>query len=323
MTQVTSGAPAGPVAFSTAGLPHDRRVELWETHNAEALIGLRCRTLDADALEATELNLQLRRVHLARVRGSSHVVERDRAMVRHRPADSVALFFSLEGEAFFYHDDGVRVVRPGQLLVCDADRPFLRGFSQGLEELVLKVPRALFAETTGVRRLGGPQLVDFAAGGTGTGPYAHALARQVGRAVRADDPAPVDEEALLGLLAALTGGGGDADLAAAHRSAATAYVEQHLADPGLSAGQVAAAIGISSRHLSRVLAGAGTSFPRLVLVRRLEAAHALLQQPAAAALGVAEVARRCGFTSAAHFSGAFTTHYGERASDVRRRAAVG
>src|SRR5689334_20812097 len=146
MTQVTLGGRdrAEPVAFSTAGLPQEQRVELWESHNADALIGLRCRTLDADVLEATEINVQLERVHLARVRGSSHVVERDREMVRHRPAESVALFFSLAGEAFFYHDDGVRIVQPGQLLVCDADRPFMRGFSRGLEELVLKIPRTVF-----------------------------------------------------------------------------------------------------------------------------------------------------------------------------------
>ena len=29
-----------PKAFSTVGLPAARRVELWETHNATALIGL-------------------------------------------------------------------------------------------------------------------------------------------------------------------------------------------------------------------------------------------------------------------------------------------
>jgi AraC-like DNA-binding protein/quercetin dioxygenase-like cupin family protein len=321
MTQVTSGGRGRtePVAFSTVGLPEEQRVELWESHNADALIGLRCRTLDADVLEATEINVQLERVHLARVRGSSHVVERDREMVRHRPAESVALFFSLAGEAFFYHDDGVRIVQPGQLLVCDADRPFMRGFSRGLEELVLKIPRAVFAESTGIEHVDSPRVVAFAAG---TNSHAHTLARQIGRAVRDEDPTPADEETLLELVAALTGRVGDADLGAAHRSAAQGYVEHHLGDAGLSAGQVAAAVGISTRHLSRVFAQAGTSFPKYVLTRRLEAAHALLQKPAAASMSVAEVAHHCGFTSSAHFSGAFTAHYGERASEVRRRAAA-
>src|SRR6185503_2793752 len=98
--------PVGPVAFSTAGLPEARRVELWEDHNAATLIGLRCRTLTGDGLEATEINVQLERVHLARVRGNPHAVERDHTLIRRRPADAVALFFSLAGQAFFYDEDG-------------------------------------------------------------------------------------------------------------------------------------------------------------------------------------------------------------------------
>lgn len=305
----------GPVAFSTAGLPEARRVELWEDHNAATLIGLRCRTLTGDGLEATEINVQLERVHLARVRGNPHAVERDHTLIRRRPADAVALFFSLAGQAFFYDEDGVRVVEPGQMLMCDPDRPFMRGFSGGLEELVVKVPRAVFAELTGVDHVVRPAVLDFAT----ANPVARALARAAGAAARSDDPRPVDEDALLQLVAALAGGDRDG-LSAAHLAAARAYVDRHLADPALSASRVAAAVGISPRHLSRVFAEAGPSVPQYVLARRLAAARALLAGPAAGGATIAEVARRCGFASAAHFSNAFRAHFGERATDVRRRA---
>ena len=59
---VEAAAPAGtpgPVAFSTSGVPHEQRIELWENHNEDALIGLRCRTLTAAVLDATEINLQV------------------------------------------------------------------------------------------------------------------------------------------------------------------------------------------------------------------------------------------------------------------------
>lgn len=314
------GSPAAvPVAFSTAGLPDEQRVALWESHNADALIGLRCRTLTSAVLDASLINVQLERVHLGRVRGSSHIVERDLTMVRRRPADSIALYFSLVGEAFFYHDDGVRTLQPGQVLMCDADQPFLRGFSHGLEELVLKIPRTVFAEATGIEEVRQPVVTDFAAGSNA---FAHALARQVGAAARDVDPDAAEEATLLELVGALTRGTGGEDLAAAHRAAAHAYVEQRLADPGLSAAQVAQAIGISTRHLSRVLAQAGTTFPQHVLARRLEVARQLLEKPAAASLSISELAHRCGFASAAHFSSSFTAHHGVRPSDVRRRAAA-
>ncbi|MCF6379897.1 AraC family transcriptional regulator [Nocardioides KLBMP 9356] len=307
----------GVVAFSTQDLPLEQRIELWESHNEDALIGLRCRTLTSAVLDATEINLQVSRVHLARVRGNSHVVERDTRMIQRRPSESVALFFSLVGEAFFYHDDGVRTLQPGQMLMCDADRPFMRGFSHGLEELVLKIPRSLFTEATGIDRVDQPRVVSFAAG---THAVAHTLATTVGRAARDADPEPVEEDTLLDLLAALTGNR-ERDTSAAHRAAAHTYIEQHLTDPNLSAENVAAAVGLSTRHLSRVFATAGTGFPRYVLGRRLDYARRLLEKPEATTLTVAEVAHHCGFASSAHFSSAFRTRFGETASDVRRRAA--
>ena len=62
-------ADLAPAVFSTAGLAAPRRVELWEAHNAAALIGL-----DVHApgpLAATEVNVQLPRVRLARVTASA------------------------------------------------------------------------------------------------------------------------------------------------------------------------------------------------------------------------------------------------------------
>jgi AraC-like DNA-binding protein len=318
MTSVT-GTPCPPVAFTTASVPEEERVELWERHNTDALIGLRCRTLTSNGLDAAEINVQLDQLHLARVRGSSHVVERDQQLIRRHPSEAVTLFFSLVGEAFFYHDDGVRTLQPGQLLLCDTDRPFMRGFSHGLEELVVKVPRAVFAEATGIKNVARPLVVNFAT--TGANSFAETLARQVGAAARAEKPCTADEQALLELLGALTGRRLD-DPSTAHRAAAQAYIDRHLRQPALSATQVAAAVGISTRHLSRVFAEASTSVPRYILSRRLEAARTMLQTPAASPITIAEVAHRCGFTSAAHFSSAFTARYGERATELRRRAAV-
>jgi hypothetical protein len=46
-----------PRKFSTAGLPAERRVELWESHNSAALIGLAVHA--PGPLDATELNIAL------------------------------------------------------------------------------------------------------------------------------------------------------------------------------------------------------------------------------------------------------------------------
>jgi AraC-like DNA-binding protein len=303
-----TAAAAGRVRrFSTAELPVARRIELWEDHNRDALIGLRCRLLGDAPFDGTELNLHLDRVQLARVRGTSHVVERPAEVVRRNPADAIAVYLTLVGEAFFYHEGGVLTLKPGQALICDADRPFMRGFSHGLEELAIKVPRTVFRDVTGLESVPAP-MVRLTS---------RALARSAGRALRPGG-GPVDERTLLHLIADLTGRT-VTDPVAVHLANARAFIEDHLTDPGLNAARVAAGIGISERHLSRAFASAGEGLPRFVLTRRLERAHRLLASGSRTA--VAEVAASCGFGSATYFTQAFRAHFGVRPSDVRKSAA--
>jgi AraC-like DNA-binding protein len=301
------------VSFSTAGLPTAQRIALWEEHNAHALIGLRCSMLGDAELDATELNLQLERMHLARVRGNAHVVERPAALIRRHPSDSIAVYLTLVGDAFFYHADGLLTLRPGQALICDADRPFLRGFSGGLEELAIKIPRALFRDLTGRAALPAPLVRDFTGGDVAT----RTLARLADRALRPGASGPVDEDTALDLLVSVLGCRPRSE-APVHLANAHAYIDDHLTDPALSVARVAAAVGISERHLSRAFSLAGPSFPQFVLTRRLDRAHALLSR--SPHLPVAEVARRCGFGTPSRFSQAFHARFGLRPSDVRREA---
>jgi AraC-like DNA-binding protein len=323
--------PAAPErqVFSTAGLPAAGRVERWESHNADALIGLDVR---ADGpLDATEVNVRLSEVRLARVRGSAHAVERTTGVIDRSPADSVAVYLTLRGEASFTSADGTRRLRPGDALVCATDRPFTRGFARGLEELVVTVPSPALLRRAGVTPAGKPATTAFAVAGRGpaggaprplpgSGPYARALARLAGGATGPGPVPPPDEGTVLDLVAVLAAGR-DVDRAAAHRAAAHCHIEEHLTDPGLGADQVAAAIGISERQLSRVFAADGTSVPRHILARRLRLAYSVLAAPpgapGAAGPTVAEVAARCGFTSASYFSHVFRAHFGLRASGLR------
>src|SRR5580692_5775120 len=334
---MTDGAPGAiapaeltPGVFTTSGLPTARRVELWESHNAAALIGLTVRA--PDSLDAAELNVQLPRARLARVTGSAHSVERTRDLILRCPADSVAVFLTLRGEARFTADGVALERRRGDALAWEADRPFTRTFARGLEELVVTIPWAeLIARSESPKLMAGPVVTSFGAP-TATGPagsagsarsaargrpdpYARALARIVDRATRAGRPLP-DEPTVLDLVAAIAAGPRAAH-AAAHRAAARSYIEEHLTDPRLCAAEIAAAAGISERQLSRLFAADGSSVPRHILSRRLQLAHSILSaisapdraragagpgSKAGAERTVADVAASCGFTSATYFS---------------------
>jgi AraC-like DNA-binding protein len=321
-------AALAPAVFSTAGLDAPRRVELWEAHNASALIGL-----DVHApgpLDATEVNVRLPRARLARVTASAHAVERTKDVIARCPADSIAIYLALRGDAWFTSADGTHRLHPGQAVVCATDQPFARGFAGGFEELVVTVP---CSAVTGLfnANLAQPKIALFSPSGPASRPgggapsaraaevsqYARALARLAGRATRSEQPVPPDEAAVLDLAAVLTAGRAAAP-ATAHRAAARSYIEDHLTSPALGAGQVAAAIGISERQLSRVFAAEGVSVPRHILTRRLCLAYALLSSQRSGSQPVADIAARCGFTSAAYFSHAFRQHFGHRARDLGR-----
>ncbi|MFD7877784.1 helix-turn-helix domain-containing protein [Streptomyces sp. NPDC059766] len=303
---------AEPVSFSTLNLPEAQRVALWERHNAAALIGLRCRSLGEVPLDATEINLQLPRIHVARVVGSPHIVERPSAVIRRMPSEAVACYLNLADEAFFYHDDGVRLLRAGQLIVCDADRPFVRGFSRGLQELAVKIPRSVWQDIGGPATLDRPLVLDVNDGSV----QAKTFARLAGQAVRPGGGG-VDEDTMLELLGSVVTGRLPG-LAAVHQAVAKVYIDRHLGESGLSARSIARGVGISERHLSRVFSASGSSVPRHLLGRRLELAHALLA--GGEGTTVAETAVRCGFGSVTHFSHRFRERYGVRASDVLREA---
>lgn len=300
-----------PTVFSTAGVPAGRRVELWETHNATALIGLDVQA--TGPLEATELNIALPQVQLARVAGSAHAVRRTADVIARSPADAIAVYLTLRGDASFTSSDGTRALRPGNVLICETDRPFGREFARGLEELVVKVPRAALAARCDVPRLRVP-VVTSLDGGRGTRQYARALAKMTGGATRTPHPVPPDEDTVLDLVTVLAAGR-DAATTTAHRAAACCYIADHLTDPNLSAAQVAAAIGLSDRQLSRVFAASGTTVPRHILARRLRLAYSILSRKPGAP--VSDVAAQCGFTSATYFSHAFRAHFGHRASEAR------
>ncbi|WGL52209.1 helix-turn-helix domain-containing protein [Nocardioides sp. BP30] len=297
----------------------DQDVDQWEEHNARSLIELAC-VVDDAPFRARQVNLQLEQLHLARVTATAHRVSRDRTVIARRPADAIAVYVGLRGDSLLEYDGGRRVVHPGQLLVCDVDRPFVRGFGHGLHELAVKVPRAAFEAHAGTASLTSPLVLE--ARDRDDDPYARALARLVGRAVAAAVPVPADEQAVLELVAVLaTGGRRSSPLA--HRAAARAFIDDHLSDPGLSATAVAAGAGISERHLSRLFADAGTSVPRHILARRLDLAHSMLTHDVGGHVRIVDIAGQCGFTSMAHFSQAFRRRFDATPGEVRLGGGVG
>ncbi len=100
----------------------------------------------------------------------------------------------------------------------------------------------------------------------------------------------------------------------------TLYVDDHLAEP-MTLHELAAALGMSVFHLARSFkASTGVAPHQYVLRRRLERAKELLH---GTALPVGEVAMRCGFSHASHFTSTFQRVLGTTPSRWRQLATGG
>ena len=80
-------------------------------------------------------------------------------------------------------------------------------------------------------------------------------------------------------------------------------------------GEVAAALGTSTRSLQRAIQAEGATFARALDDVRVRAARDLLR---AESRSITEISYRCGFADAAHFSRRFRSHFGLSPRDFRR-----
>jgi AraC-like DNA-binding protein len=116
---------------------------------------------------------------------------------------------------------------------------------------------------------------------------------------------------------------GRESLRAARLEAAKRYIDQHLAEPGLTPASTAAALGVSVRQLHLLFEPTGTSFGQYLAARRLRQCRATLESPAGISRSVADVAFGWGFNSLATFYRAFEREFGLAPAAVRAARAEG
>ena len=293
--------------FSTESVPPARRVADWEAHHAASLVGLRARLKSAGDLRAEAATLRLPRVRVAKVVGSPHAVRRQAADIAAYPVAGAIAYFPLEGANAFAHRTGQSVVGPGRALICDGDAEFTRDLPEGVNELVIHVPRSVLRELTGSTSVAVPTLLDLQHQPT---LYAASqeLAKLAGgalrRGLRHSERLETRVVELLGTLL---------DRSTFGRTLiedALATVADCHQDPELNASDLGRRTGISERHLSRLFAEAGLSVPGAILEARLNTARMKLTDVSASKASMEEVAAQSGFRSQAQFSRTYRARFG-------------
>jgi AraC-like DNA-binding protein len=235
--------------------------------------------------------------------------------VEQHPKGSLFLSLIVQGQAVHYGPDKIAVLHPGEFIVYDPDHPYLMAFTNGTSQFFLDVPRGVL-QRHGLRP-------------TTNGAEKFDTVRQAASGVTASDLTQIFRVLndptfdLHGLNAKIVHALKSLDMAATcqatspHVERALYFIRQHGLKPELTVDDIAAAVGISSRHLSREFTDLGKTPMQYVLEKRLDAAKELL---ALSSMSITRIAQECGFHSPTSFSRAFLSKVGQTPRSFRKAA---
>ncbi len=302
-----------------------RSIQDWTRLSSRSFVPLTCTTTAPRTFRGGMLAREAGKVHVAHLRFSPHVVERDSILPADPGSGRYKVGVQLEGRAIVEQADSVAVLRAGDMVLYDTSAPYRLEFPDDSRLLVLMFDHAALdlppnaASQLRAHRLGPEEPVhrmvgsflssladhmDELTGMTGQRMGNSALdllTTSLNRALDGRAYVSLDEKDRL-------------------RANVHDYIEAHLADPDLDPAMIARAHYVSVRRLHQVFHDEGTTVSAWIRTRRLERCRRALEDPVSAGVPVARVAARWGFTDGAHFSRVFRAAYGVTPSQIRMQA---
>lgn len=217
------------------------------------------------------------------------------------------------------------LLKPGDLALFDARRPYRFAYQGRYRAVFIKVPITLLPlDSKSLEQAG----VVPVPGQAGVGALVSAFLTQLGsqlRLLQDQDKARLSDH-VVDLLTTMFAQRLDCEPGTrrtALRKQAGQYIEQHLSDPELTPATIAAAHYVSTRYLHKVFQREGITVAGLIRARRLEKIRRDLADPLLAGRPVSEVGARWGLTSASQVSRLFRDAYGISPREYRMTTAAG
>jgi AraC-like DNA-binding protein len=311
-------------SFIAARVSPQRRLAYWNELAASTYTPVR-----AEPLRSDDFAPELRRARLGDLRIGSlltsacHVAHTSEH-VRQTAAPYFFLQMQVEGETL--HAQGGREVhlRPGDFTLLDNTRPYNTEMRSRSTMLVVGFPDALLR-----RHLGCPDAAVCVRMVEGAG--LNSLLSQFLRSLWGRFSDGIDSASghnLVGALIHLLSGAygalpgaraRPADLRIAARQRAISFIEHHLRDASLTPTKVAAACGMTPRHLHRVFSELEQTVSCYIWHRRLEECARVLAAPQHSGRTVGSIAVDYGFNSLKSFGRMFRERYNLTPTEYRKR----
>ncbi|MCX4712378.1 helix-turn-helix domain-containing protein [Streptomyces fimicarius] len=261
-------------------------------------------------------------IRICSARATALTVERTERLARLDEEPAVFLGLQVTGTSLVVQNGRQSVLHPGDFALYETTKPYTLLFDEGVAHHFLRFPRSALAlperslRAVAAVRLGADNPV---AGLAST--YFSQLATDVHLRGHLHADAVVEPSLEL-IRAVVTSQLGDTDTARAPLESTlslriTQYMRAHLAEPDLSATRIAAAHGISVRHLYTVLGRSNIRLGEWMRSHRLAECRRELAGPHGHLRTIAATGRRWGFVDASHFSKVFKQAYGISPRDWR------
>lgn len=312
------------VVLDTGSSAPDRRLAVWQDIVCDTFVGLDCRSDMRDAFWGSVSQSRVGPVAFTQVDSTAQRVFRTPSRIARASEDFVLMALGNSGVNGVFQDGREAVVAAGQFVIYDTTRPYELRFNDSFSQTIFQMPRKLLQQRigsfdkltattfSGDRPLEG-LTYDFLLG--------------ISRRIEQVDPATasrlLDQALDLIAMAFAERMHARSPDQSFHRSALLYrlknYILTHLRDPELSMLRAAAAIGISPRYASDLMAAEQISFRSYIQAQRLERCSRDLSDPALMARHIGDIAFAWGFNDLAHFSRIFKQRFGASPREWREQ----
>ena len=299
--------------FDTCNVAAHERIDYWEEHCAENVVGLRCSCLSETGLAARYDYFDLGRIKMIDINGDEHYIERSPKMLRRHEKDSAFLTLIVSGKVFVNRSGRCVVAEAGDVVLYDTNHPYIHGFPNHARQIIFEMPGDEFRQ-----RFAGWSLKDLIHFGGASNPGRIVPQTLQGVLRAADERArarPGSQERMehqiwevMETAFSLTNGNTRSSYHAQIIQRARRLIDTHLHDQDLTSQSIAKSLGLSLRQLNRLFENEPLSLMELVMERRLEGARSDLLHHRGTS--ISDLACKWGFKSLAHFSRKFSEHFG-------------
>ncbi|GAY12446.1 helix-turn-helix domain-containing protein [Pseudonocardia sp. N23] len=306
--------------IDTTSVAERDRLDFWRSTVCDQFVTLDVRPASGTDVRGRVTAVSMADTQLRKIAAGAHSFERTSHQVRAADEDYFQIALARKGRTLVTQDGREAVIGPGDFVLYDSARPFRFVTAGDFEYSVCLFPTRLLPLSRS--EMDSATAIRFD-GRSGIGAMVPPLLAALHR-LDAESLPPASRTAMMqsigDMYVALVRSRVDAAAAPnVHLMRAQAWIDEHLDDPGLAPGDVAAACSISVSYLHKLFGETGTSVAAHVRERRLQGCFADLARPELARLTVGAIGARWGLPDAAHLSRAFRARFGVSPSEHRTR----